>query len=132
MESNGELKELDIKNRVYHYFDDIINGMKINFSNTLIDKKLYKHISFNISQKTTIAPKPLRIRFDKIDGFITSVDGKIKHLILFDYGLFSKICEKIKYLISKKSDIRNCIGYNLERSELHHIIIYLLKNIDFS
>ena len=49
MESNGELKELDIKNRVYHYFDDIINGMKINFSNTLIDKKLYKHISFNIS-----------------------------------------------------------------------------------
>ena len=28
--------------------------------------------------------------------------GKIKHFILFDYGLFNKICDKIKYLISKK------------------------------
>ena len=131
MESKGELKEIYIKNRVYHYFDDIINGIKINFSNTLLGKKSYEHISFNISQKTTTGPKPLRIRFDKIDGCITSLDGKIKHLILLDYGLFNKICEKIKYPISTKSGIRNCIDHNLERSELHHIIIYLLKNIDF-
>ena len=40
--------------------------------------------------------------FDKIDGFIMVLDGKIKNLVLFDYGLFDKICNKIKYLISKK------------------------------
>ena len=54
----------------------------------------------------------MNIRFDKIDGFIISLDGKIKHLILFDYGLFNKICDKIKYLISKKSDNINNINHN--------------------
>ena len=54
----------------------------------------------------------MHTKFDKIDGFIISLDGKIKHLILFDYGLFNKICDKIKYLISKKSDIINNINHN--------------------
>ena len=31
-----------------------------------------------------MGPKPLRVRFDKIDGFIMVLDGKIKHLLLFD------------------------------------------------
>ena len=29
------------------------------------------------------------------------LDGKIKHLVLFDYRLFDKICNKVKYLTSK-------------------------------
>ena len=36
------------------------------------------------------------------DLFIISLDGKIKHLVLFHYGFFDKICDKIKYDISKK------------------------------
>ena len=64
---------------------DIINGTKINFSNILLDKKLYENISvYNISHKTPMGPKPLHIRFNKIDGFIIALDGKIKHLVLFD------------------------------------------------
>ena len=47
-----------------------------------------------------------------MDGFIISLDGKIKHLILFDYGLFNKICDNIKYLISQKSGITNSINHN--------------------
>ena len=79
-----------------YYFDDIINGAKINFSNILLGKKIYENISvYNTSYKTPIGPKPLRIRFHKIDGFIVSLDGKIKHLILFHYGLFNKIGDKI-------------------------------------
>ena len=54
----------------------------------------------------------MNIRFDKIDGFIISLDGKIKHLILFDYGLFNKICDKIKNLISKNSDNINNINHS--------------------
>ena len=38
----------------------------------------------------------------KIDGFLISLDCKMKHLVLFDYGLLDKICEKINYLINKK------------------------------
>ena len=57
-------------------------------------------------------PKPLRIRFGKIDGLILALDGKNKHLILFNYVLFKQICNKIKYLISKESGITNSINHN--------------------
>ena len=113
MKSKNELKETDIKHRVCYYFDDIINDTKINFSNILLDKKLYANISVSkILYKTPTGPKPLRIRFDKIDGFLISFDGKIIHLMLFDCELFNKICDKIKYLISKKSGITNNINHN--------------------
>ena len=53
-----------------YYFDDIINGTKIDFSNILLDQKLYENISvYNILYKTPTSPKLLCIRFDKIDGF---------------------------------------------------------------
>ena len=60
----------------------------------------------------------MRIRFNKIDGFIISTDGKIKHLVLFDYGLLAKICDKIKYLISKKRGITNSINYNFGKIKI--------------
>ena len=84
----------------------------------------------------------MHTKFDKIDGFIISLDGKIKHLILFDYGLFNKICDKIKYLISKKSGIRNNINHNfgkiriesynslpIERILTFHNVITLIKSV---
>ena len=110
------------------FFDDIINGTKTNFSNILFSKRLYGNISvYNISYKTPTGPKRLNIRFDKIDGFIISLDGKIKHLILFDYGLFIKICDMIKYLISKKVVSQLVLIMILERSELIHLILYVFK-----
>ena len=91
MKSENESKEIDIKNRECYYFDDI-TVTKINFSNILLNKKTNENISvYNISYKIPTSPKPLSIRFDKIDGFIIYLDGKIKHLVLFDYGLFDKI-----------------------------------------
>ena len=113
MKSKNELKELDIKNHACYYFDDIINGTDINFSDILLDETLYENIAvYDISYKTSTGPKPLHIRFNKIDGFIIVLDGNIKHLILFDYGLFNKISDKIKYLISKKSGVTNSINHN--------------------
>ena len=109
-------------------FDDIVSGSKISLSNIFLDKKLYEHISvYNILYKTPADPKPLRITFDRIDGFIMVLDSKIKHLVLFDYGLFDKICDKIKYLISKKSAITNIINYNFGRIRIDYIILYQLK-----
>ena len=40
------------------------------------------------------------------------LDSKMKHLVLFDYGMFDKICNKIKYIISKKSGFSNSINHN--------------------
>ena len=96
-----------------------------NFSNILLNKKLYENISvYNISYKSPAGPKLLRITFNKIDGFIISLDGKIKHLVLFDYGLFDKICDKIEYLISKKVVLQIVLIIILERLELIYIILY--------
>ena len=89
----------------------------INFSSILLDRKLYENISvYNILYKILIGPKLLRIRFDKTDRFIISLDGKI--------------CDKIKSL--KKVVLQIVIIIILERSELIHIILYLLKNINCS
>ena len=44
MKSKNKLKEINIKNRACYYFDGIINGAVINFSNILLDKKIYENI----------------------------------------------------------------------------------------
>ena len=64
MEYN-ELKEVNIKNRLCHYFDDII---KIeDFDNISIDEISYKNIDvYDSSYKTLLGSKPLRIRFDEV------------------------------------------------------------------
>ena len=121
MESKDELKETDIKNRTCHYSDDIIRfwDRDIDLSDILLDEKLYKEqyentLIYDISYKTSTGAKPLRITFDKIDGFI-KIHDKIRYLVLFDYSYCDKICDKIKYLISEKSGITDSINHNLGR-----------------
>ena len=51
MKIKNLLKEIDTKNRVYYYFDDIINGTKINISSILLNKnyiKIFQFIAFYI------------------------------------------------------------------------------------
>ena len=67
---------------------------------------------------------PLRIRFDKIDGFIKIYDG-IRYLVLFDYGWCDKICDRIKYLTSEKVVLQIVLIIILEELELIHIMLYL-------
>ena len=65
-----------MKNRTCYYFDDIMAVTDIYFSDILI---------YEISYKTFTGSIPLRIRSDKIDGFIKIYDG-IKNSAFFDYG----------------------------------------------
>ena len=128
MKSKNELKENGVKNVVCYYFDGLINGSKINFSNILWSKKLYQIISvYNISYKSPAGLIPWCIRFNKIDECIISLDGKIKHLVLFDYGLLDKICDKIKILVSKKVVLQTVLFIILERCRFIHIILCLLE-----
>ena len=39
-----KVKDIDIKNRTYHFFDDIIKVKNFDPNNTKIDEKLYKNI----------------------------------------------------------------------------------------
>ena len=68
--------EFRIKNCASCYFDDIIKLEDFDLDNALIDKIWNESILiYKISYKTLIDPKPLRIRFDKIDGFVRICDG---------------------------------------------------------
>ena len=83
MESNDELKEIEIKDCIWYYFNDIIKTEDFDFDNILIDEKSYENILVdNISYKSLIESKPLRIRFDKIDEVIRVYDGT-RYLVLF-------------------------------------------------
>ena len=59
---------------------------------------------YDNSYKNLIDPKPLRIRFDKIDGFIRIYDGA-RYLTLFGSEKYDALCNRIRYLISLKSGI---------------------------
>ena len=70
MDSNDELKEIDIKNDTRYYFDDIITIEDFNLNNFLRDEKPYENVLvYNVSYESLTA-KLLRVRFDKIHGFI--------------------------------------------------------------
>ena len=58
MESNNELKEINIKNCTCYYFDDIIRFEHFDLD-VLIDEKLSENILvYNISCKTLTGVKP--------------------------------------------------------------------------
>ena len=75
MESDDELKEIGTKNCTRYYFDDIMRVGDFDFVNVLWDKKCYENsyeniLIYDISDKTFMGAKPLRIRFNKENGVI--------------------------------------------------------------
>ena len=65
---------------------------------------------YDISYKILIDPEPLRVRLDKIDGFIRIFDGTI-YLTLFSTEIYDAIYDGIRYLISLKSGITCIFSY---------------------
>ena len=129
MESNNELKEIDIKNRTCYYFHDIMKLEDFDFDNILLDQGGYENnLVYVISYKNLIAAKPFLIKFNKIDGFIRVYEEK-RYLVLFDsIPLFESIqygtiYNRIRYLISQKKGMLFLII--LEESKLIHMILYL-------
>ena len=79
-----------------YYFDDVIKLEDFDFDNILIDEKSDANILiYEISCKTLIVSKPLRIRFDKIDGFIRIYDGT-RYLTLFGFENCDAIYNRIR------------------------------------
>ena len=66
------------------------------------------------------------MRLDKIDGFI-KFHNKIRYMVIFDYSYCGKICGRIKYFVCEKVVLQVVLIIVLEKSELIHIIVYLLK-----
>ena len=93
---NNELKKSRIKNRTCYYFDDIFKVEDFDLDNILIYEKF--------------GSKPLRIRFDKIDGIMRIYDRN-RYLTFFGPKKCDAIYDKIGYLINIKSGITYTISH---------------------
>ena len=99
---NIKLKKNSIKNRTRYYFDDIIKFVDFDFDNIHLDEKSYENVLiYDILYKTLIGAKPLRIRFDKIDGFIR-VHNMRSYLVIFSPEKYDAIYKRIRYLTLHK------------------------------
>ena len=98
---------------------------------------LYKAFSY----KTFIGAKPLRIRFNKVDGFIRAYNGT-RYLVLFCHEKYDAIHNRITYLLSLKSGATYVISPNygkfindaydslhLEKTLTLHNVIILIKSV---
>ena len=92
----------------------------------MTDEKSQKDILIlDILYENLIGAKPLRIRFDKIDGFIRSYDGT-RYLRLFGSEKFDAIYNRIGYLTSLKNSITYVFFFIITRkSKLILMILYL-------
>ena len=119
------LKKINIKNPACYYLDDIMEVEDTYVDKILLDEKSHENILvYNITYKTFMDAKPLRIRFDKVDGIIKIDDG-IRYLELSNsynevyYRINCRICnaifDRINYFIIAKSDDRYSINHNRAR-----------------
>ena len=107
----GEIKQIDIKNRTYYFYNDIIDLKDFDARLLKIDKKSYKNIGiYNIGYITIkkiddcesiYSVNPLYLRVDHVNGYIEE-KGVNKYLV-FDST------DENKELLKKYNDVFNGI-----------------------
>ena len=70
--------------------------------------------------------KPLRIRFDKIDGFITAYDGT-RYLLLFGGEKYDFLYNRIRYFIGVKSGITYVNSHNYVKNKVNSYDSFALE-----
>ena len=101
----------------------------IDFSDTLSHKKSYKNkyqniLIHEILYKSLMGEKPLRTKFNEINGFIKIYDG-IRYLLLHYYERYNVNNDRIRYHISEKSGITDSISHNFDRMRIDSWTIYI-------
>ena len=97
-----KVKDIDIKNQTYYYFNDMISIKYFDLNNTKIDEKSYKNILIYYIGYVTIkdskyvkiySVNPLYLIFNKVNGYFQEINGN-KYLTLVPTNESE---EKIKY-----------------------------------
>ena len=92
---------------------------------------------YNILYKTMIGARPLRVIFDKVDGFIRNYDGT-KYLVLFDHERCNAIYDRIWYIVGLESGcpytcakikINSNDDFPLEETLNLHNVVILIKSV---
>ena len=124
---SNNVKDINIKNCTYYFFNDIIYMKNFNPNNTKIDRKLYKNILIYYIGYVTIKKdlknynvNLLYLIFGKVNGYSKGINGN-KYLMLV---LTNESKEKIK-----KSEKRWIKIKDLIRSTTKKLADYDEKNI---
>ena len=107
----GSTKEINIKDRTYYFYNDIIDLKTFDSKNLKLDKKTYKDLDiYNIGYVTikkigdcydVNSVNPLYLRIDNASGYIEEIN-KDKYLV-FD------VRDKNKELLKRYDDVFNGI-----------------------
>ena len=107
----GEVKQINIKNRTYYFYNDIIDLKDFDAKLLKIDKKSYKNIDIYYIGYITIkkiddyesiySVNPLYLRIDHANGYIEEKNGK-------KYLFFDSVDEN-KELLKNYNDVWNGI-----------------------
>ena len=96
-----------------------LNFEYFDLGKTSIDEKPYQNILVhNISYKTLFGATPLRISFNKIDGFIKVYDGT-RYLVLFRAEKYDIIYNRIRFFVGVKSGITYIISHNYAKIKVY-------------
>ena len=100
----GEIKQIDIKNRTYYFYNDIIDLKDFDARLLKIDKKSYKNIGiYNIGYITIkknddwesiYSVNPLYLHIHHVNGYIEEKEAN-KYLV-FDSTNKNKVTQKIQ------------------------------------
>ena len=108
---SNKVKDIDIKNRIQDFFNDIINKKIFDSNNIKVDEKSYKNIFIYYIEQVTIkdskyvkiiSVNPLYLIFENVDKYFKEIN-KGKYLTLVPTN---KSEEKIKY-----EELRSKIRY---------------------
>ena len=105
---SNKVKDIDIKNRKYYFFNDIINIENFDPNNIKIDEKLCKNILIYYIRYVTIkdsksvkiySVNPLYLIFRKVNGYFEEINGNIYLTLVPTHEIKKK---------KKKKNMKNC------------------------
>ena len=126
----GLVKQIDIKNRTYYFYNDMINIKKFDSNLLKIDKKSYKIIDIYSIGYTTIkkidnyeniySVNPLYLTIVHASGYIEEKGGN-KHLVFDSIEFYST--DGNKELLKKYNDVFNGIRNEKKKLAVMNVIM---------
>ena len=118
MEINNKVKDIDIKNRLHYFFNDIINIESFNPNNIKIDENPYKNIIIYYIEYVTIkkyvkicSANSLYFIFRGVNEYFEKIN-KSKFLVLFPTNESKEKTKTHKELYNKIRDLIRSITKN--------------------
>ena len=130
---SNKVKDLNIKNRTYYFFNDTINTENFDPNNTKIDEKSYKNIFIYYIGYATIywiykkyikiySVNPLYFILGKVNGYFEEINGN-KYLTLVPTNESKEKMKKYGEMWSKFRDLIRSITKNTDDYDEKYIKI---------